>query len=131
MRNWVLANREALADRHYTMKADPSRKYFFNLRPSVLHQLVRTYGNDFCVVIAGDEECEEDFWAVPYDRVAHLFTDETLTKDDSRNPGRWLCQIDREQLQVFPGTGDGARASGRAADVTECYSNRSRFAPGA
>jgi hypothetical protein len=125
--NWVLANRDELDDRHYTMKADPSRKYFFNLRPNVLHRLVRTYGNDFCVIIAGQEDSEDDFWAIPFDRVAHLITDDTLTKKTSRNPGRWLCQIDHGQLQVFPGTGDSPRGVTLAADVTEYYSNRGRF----
>jgi len=44
------------------MKADPGRNYFFNLRPSVLNRLCDTFGTDFCMVIAGDEDTEDDFW---------------------------------------------------------------------
>jgi hypothetical protein len=129
MRNWVLANRDTLADRHYTMKADRSRNYFFNLRPGVLNQLARTYGNDFCVIIAGHEDNENDFWAIPFDRIAHLFTDETLTKDNSRGPGRWLCHIKGGQRQVFPGKTDRPIGSALVADVTEYFSDRSQVGP--
>jgi len=103
VKNWVLANRKDLADRHYTMKADPSLTYFFNLRPRVLNRLCDTFGTDFCVVIAGDEDTEDDFWAIPFARVADLFTEETLTKDGSKAPGRWLCHIVKGQLHLFPG----------------------------
>jgi hypothetical protein len=127
VKNWVLANREDFADRHYTMKADPGRNYFFNLRPSVRDRLCDIFGADFLVVIAGDEDAEDDFWAIPFPRIADLFTEKTLTKHGSANPGRWSCDIVRGQLHLFPGMEGGQRGSVLGIDISDCYGDRSRL----
>lgn len=130
MKNWLHAHRAAFADRHYTTKAKPGLKYFFNLYPGVLNRLRNTFGTDFCVGIAGDKDAEHDFWCIPFGRVADLFTEETLTKAGSKKSRRWLCNIAKGQLQLFPGAQDGQRGSALVTDVSDCYSDRGPFGSG-
>ena len=129
MLNWAMVNRKALSEWHYTMKGT-APNYFFNLVPGVLGEYVRNSGGDFCLVIIGDEGVEDDFWAIPFARVKDLFTEVTLTKDSSQNPGRWLCNITKGQLHVFPGAEGGQRGSALGTDVSDCYGDRGRFGLG-
>ena len=87
MQNWAILNRGILSDRHYTMKGT-APNYFFNLRPSVLSKFIRRFSDSFSLVIIGDKSVDDDFYAIPFARVKHLFTEDTLTK--GANPGRWL-----------------------------------------
>jgi hypothetical protein len=94
--------------------------YFFNLRPSVLGECANKSGGNFSLVIIGKEGVEDDFYAIPFSGVKHLFTEDTLTEGE--NAGRWLCNIIQDRLHVYPG---GQGKAGLAVAVGHCHGNRS------
>lgn len=99
MRNLVLNNRSALEKYHYIRKADPNRNYWFDFSCPKLKNYIKMFGEDFCIILAGDENLEGDFYSIPFNVVIDLFTDEYLS-NDKNGKNRWVGIIRDHELKI-------------------------------
>src|SRR5438477_12259337 len=98
--NVILAQRSELAERHYITRADPRNAYWFNFYAAKLRDYQQATGNDFCLIIAGDSTVETDFFAIPFQEVAHMFGDEYLAPPGEDQKRRWIGTIRDNKLRV-------------------------------
>ena len=113
--NYVLKNRKALEDKNYIRKAPP-RNYFVGFEESLVQGYVERFGEQFNLVIVGDDEDEADFYVIPYGVIRPLLTDETITIQ-AKGRRRWLLWIQHNGLKVrhYPGSLDVSEYYGRAS----------------
>ncbi|PPJ62092.1 hypothetical protein, partial [Cuspidothrix issatschenkoi] len=66
MINIALKNRQWIEQKNYFRKADPKVNYWFDFYYNKLQRYRDKFGNDFCLIIAGSENQEGDFYAIPF-----------------------------------------------------------------
>jgi hypothetical protein len=99
-----LLQREELEDRHYIRKADPKQRYWFDFAASKMAIYRKRCGEMFSLIIVGDEEATDDYYAIPFPEVAHIFSDPFLSLDENGAKRRWVGFIDHDRLKIthFP-----------------------------
>ena len=104
MQNLALLQREALKKRHYIRKADPKQRYWFDFASSKLAFYQKQFGESFSLIIAGDENIADDYYAIPFPEVSHVFSEPFLSVDENGARRRWVGSIDYDRLKVtrFP-----------------------------
>jgi hypothetical protein len=114
--NTVLENEAALKSRNYVRKSNPKKKnyWFYWSRQKV--ESIRTQTNDnFCFIIYGDPEDRDDFFVIPFSKIRHLLTPETLVERESDTPDRWNGEILDKKLKITH--------TGQSFDLTNYYGN--------
>ena len=101
--NWARANREWLDEFNYVRNCVPS-KYFIELLPRRLGQLVSRFGERWCVVICGDAFKEHDYFIVPFSVFKPFLVEHYLVAKGKAQPKpcRWLFQVRDKSLSFFP-----------------------------
>ena len=99
MKNLVLNNRSNLEEDHYIRKADPSNNYWFDFSLSKLKKYKEKFGNNFSIILAGNQDLEGDFYVIPFVVVADLFTEEYLS-NDKNGKTRWVGIIRGHEIKV-------------------------------
>ena len=129
IRNLAIAERGHLQARHYVRKADPHQRYWFDFAASKVARFKSTYGDNFFLVIAGDPDIEDDYFAIPFSAVSHAFTDEFLSQDSSGARRRWVGSIERGLLAIthFPEKLSISDYRALPLDELELYSQSSSF----
>jgi hypothetical protein len=104
MQNLVLLQREALEKRHYIRKAEPKQRYWFDFASNKMAAYQKQYGESFSLIIAGDENVANDYYAIPFPEVSHIFSEPFLSVDENGTRRRWVGAIDFDRLKVtrFP-----------------------------
>jgi MoxR-like ATPase/predicted RNA-binding protein len=95
MRNIILQNLSKLKINHYVTKAQPKitvegRSYNLNYYQKQLDVYIRKTNGQFCLIIRGDDNDQNDFFAIPYDVIKTLFDPANLYID-SRSEGGGAC----------------------------------------
>ncbi len=92
MKNRILINRSQIKKKHYVRKADPANEYWVDFSRNTLNTYKRKFGNNFCLIIAGSEDLENDFYQIPFSFVEDFFIDSTMSRDkNGRN--RWTASV--------------------------------------
>jgi hypothetical protein len=91
-----------------------------------LRSYERTTGGNFFLIIAGNPNMEDDFFAIPWDKVKHLFTND-LIHETPRNAGgvieRWLIRVKQSNTGSY--TMEVTKNELKAShDVTSWYGDR-------
>jgi putative restriction endonuclease len=104
MRNVILLQRQELTDRHYVLNPDPEDDYWFEFAPGTMADYRKRYGEMFSLIIAGDEEVSNDYYAIPFPEVAHVFSEPFLSVRKNGKPRGWVGSIKNDRLEVrrFP-----------------------------
>lgn len=101
--NYILKdnNRIKFSANNYIRKADPKDDYWFDFSH---HKLTESYfnklGEDFNLIIFGDENNETDFYIIPYLEIKDILLDEFLSRDKSPNKKRWVGTIKNHKLKI-------------------------------
>jgi hypothetical protein len=117
MINLVLKNRQLINKIHYIRKADPKVNYWFDFYSAKLEQYQNKFGNDFCLIIAGSDKQEGDFYAIPFITVQDIFVDQYLSNDKREGQARWIGSIKGHNLTL--------RTCNISKDVSLFYGNPS------
>ncbi len=101
--NWARENSIYLDEFNYLRNCTPP-KYFIELLPKRVNQLLRNYGESWCVVICGDEFSESDYFVIPYSLFKPFLQDRYMQPKGKAqpNPVRWLFQVRDQHLTFFP-----------------------------
>ena len=92
MINQVLKNRSEISKKHYVRKADPDNDYWVDFSRNKLDTYKEKFGSNFCLIVAGSEDSEFDFYQIPFSDVEDLFVDRTMASDrEERN--RWIANV--------------------------------------
>ncbi|MGB8983808.1 MAG: HNH endonuclease [Anaerolineales bacterium] len=97
MKNYALQNRQELEKSNYVRVASPDTSYWVDFRPSKLKEYEARFGDNFNLIIIGDENIEGDFYTIPYWLVKTVFTEQNLYTATRR---RWIASINFHQLNV-------------------------------
>jgi len=123
--NWALLRRLLLEARdHYpmSMTLQPGH-WWFNLARSKMASLASATGEQFCIVLIGNHDVEDDYYVIPYPIVKPLLTEETLADPAPTRPQpRWHMYLRGDELGLWPGQGCPDNHL-RAIDVS-CYRGR-------
>jgi putative restriction endonuclease len=99
MINIALKNRQWIEQKNYFRKADPKVNYWFDFYYNKLQRYRDKFGNDFCLIIAGSENQEGDFYAIPFIYVQDLFLEKYLS-NDKVGTVRWVGNIIGHTLRL-------------------------------
>jgi len=99
MRNKVLQHRDLLEKTHYIRKADPNVNYWFDFSASKVHDYIEEFGDNFSLIIVGDENVEDDYFVIPYGEFESLLSDEYLA-NDVKGRVRWIGSIKEGQIHI-------------------------------
>jgi putative restriction endonuclease len=104
MQNFALLQRETLEKRHYIRKADPKQRYWFDFASNKMALYQKQFGESFSLIIAGDENIANDYYAIPFPEVSHIFSEPFLSVDENGTRRRWVGGIDYDRLKItrFP-----------------------------
>lgn len=92
--NLALRYRDRLRTRHYVQKAPPDQNYWVAFHRRKLDKQHREkFGDDFCLIIAGDPALVHDFYIIPHTEIGSYLTDDTLTKDERSPRHRWVMSV--------------------------------------
>jgi len=97
MKNYALQNRQELEKSNYVRVASPDTNYWVDFRPSKLKDYESKFGDNFNLIIIGDENVEGDFYTIPYWLLKTIFTEQNLYTTRRR---RWIASINFHQLNI-------------------------------
>lgn len=97
MENYALLNRKELEKSNYVRVASPNTNYWVDFRQSKLKEYIEKFGDNFSLVIIGDENVEGDFYSIPYWFVKTILTDQNLYTTPRQ---RWIASVNFHQLNV-------------------------------
>lgn len=95
--NLILKNRKLIEKNSYVRKADPKVNYWFDFTFEKLKRYIGEFGNNFYVIIAGRENEEGDFYAIPFIFVKDIFIEQYLS-NDKIGKVRWVGSITGHNL---------------------------------
>ena len=110
MKNYALRNRQELEKSNYVRIASPDTNYWVDFRLSKVKDYEAKFGEDFSLIIIGDENIEGDFYTIPYWLVKSMFTEQHLYTSPRQ---RWMASVNFHQLNV--------RKSHQTIDVGSYY----------
>jgi len=116
--NKILRHREEISKYHYVRKADPDSEYWFDFAESIIENYQELFADNYCLVIAGNPNIPDDFYAIPFDKVKELFISEHLS-NDAKGRVRWIGRIENHLLKVSN--------SGKAVNIKRFYGNWSNI----
>jgi len=116
MINLVLSNRKLIEKTNYVRKADPKVNYWFSFYHPKLQRYVDKFGDNFYIIIAGNENEEGDFYAIPFILVQDIFIEQYLSNDKTGKV-RWIGSINGHNLIL--------RTCNTTKDVSLFYGNPS------
>jgi len=99
MTNIALKNRQLIEEKNYFRKADPRVNYWFDFYYTKLQRYIDKFGSDFSLIIAGSENQEGDFYAIPFINVQDLFIEKYLS-NDKVGTVRWVGNIIGHTLKL-------------------------------
>lgn len=99
MKNLVLKVRPTLEKEHYIRKADPNSNYWFDFSCPKLRKYQEKFEDKFCLILAGDQNLEGDFYSIPFSVVDTLFIEEYLS-NDKNGKTRWVGSVKGHELKV-------------------------------
>jgi hypothetical protein len=99
MTNLVLKNRQLIEQKNYVRKADPKVNYWFDFSYSKLQRYRDKFGSNFCLIIAGSENQDGDFYAIPFVNVKDVFIEQYLS-NDKVGKVRWVGNIIGHNLKL-------------------------------
>ncbi len=99
MKNLIIKNRSILEQKHYIRKADPNNNYWFDFACSKLKKYREKFDDKFCLILAGDQDLEGDFYFIPFSVVSKLFNDEYLS-NDKNGKNRWVGVIRGHEIKI-------------------------------
>ena len=97
MKNYALRNRQELEKSNYVRIASPDTNYWVDFRLSKVKDYESRFGENFNLIIIGDENIEGDFYTIPYWLVKPIFTEQQLYTTPRQ---RWIASINFHQLNV-------------------------------
>jgi putative restriction endonuclease len=111
--NLVHRDRKQLSQANYIRKADPDADYWVGFEESIVQRYKHERGDEFNLIIAGDESTEGDFFVIPYLAVKHMLSDDTITEHVGGRR-RWIGSIRNSELKSshYPKRLDVARFFG-------------------
>ena len=92
MKNQILINRSQISEKHYVRRANPANEYWVDFWENTLNMYKRKFGNDFCLIIAGSEDLENDFYKIPFSFVEDFFIDSTMSRYKTKRT-RWIVSV--------------------------------------
>ena len=99
MKNLVLKIRSTLEKEHYIRKADPNSNYWFDFSCSKLKRYQEIFEDKFCLILAGNQDLEGDFYSIPFTVVSDLFSEDYLS-NDKNGKNRWVGSVRGHELKV-------------------------------
>lgn len=99
---------------NYVLKGNPRNKWV-GFQESVLFQLIKTYGDNFNIIIWTDETNEDDYYCIPFNKIKYLFTDQHKTS--GKYPNRWTSVILEHQFRMHSNSNLGV-------DISSYYSKK-------
>jgi hypothetical protein len=97
MKNYALQNRKELEKSNYIRIASPNTDYWVDFKYNKMKDYESKFGENFNLIIIGDENIEGDFYAIPYWLVKQIFTEEHLYAAPRQ---RWIASVNFHQLNV-------------------------------
>ena len=97
MPNYVLDRRDALSVENYVLVASPENDYWVAFAKNMVDDYSTRFGSAFNIVIAGSEQVEGDFYAIPYSQIRHMLNPGTMYPAPRR---RWVASITAHELRV-------------------------------
>ena len=118
MKNYALRNRQELEKSNYVRVASPDTNYWVDFRLSKVRDYEAKFGENFNLIIIGDENTEGDFYTIPYWLVKPMFTEQHLYTTPRQ---RWIASVNFHQLNI--------RKNRQTVDVGQYYGvlDQSRF----
>lgn len=111
--NYIVAHRDALSERHYTLMAN-IKDHRFNAWPNPLREYRQRCDDDFCLVVFRTGP-KDDAYVMPFTRIEPLFTEQGL-EPSSGSAGRWIGSIRNGYLTV-----DGSDESVSVAEYHNAF----------
>jgi predicted restriction endonuclease len=93
--NVIITNLNQIKKRHYTQKAT-SGDYWVAFYKRKMDYYKSRFGEDFNLIIYGDENRQDDFISIPYSELKDFLTDYHI--DEIKQ--RWVFSIENENLRV-------------------------------
>jgi putative restriction endonuclease len=97
MKNYALQNRQELEKSNYVRVGNPNTNYWVAFHYNKLKDYEAKFGDEFNLIIVGDENVEGDFYTIPYRLVKSIFTLQNIYETPSH---RWIASINFHQLNV-------------------------------
>ncbi|MFZ0674953.1 MAG: HNH endonuclease [Methanoregula sp.] len=118
MINVILSNLESIKKRHYAQKAK-STGYWVAFYESVLNRYKAQFGEDFNLIIYGDENLRDDFFSIPYIQLKDFLTEPHI--DEQKR--RWVFSIENNILRAHrnPKRVDIMEFRGNIIDIQPLY----------
>jgi len=97
MKNFALQNRRELEKSNYVRIASPNTNYWVDFRLSKINDYESKFGDEFNIIIVGNENIEGDFYAIPYWFIKSIFSEQNLYQSPRQ---RWIASVNFHQLNV-------------------------------
>jgi len=97
MKNYALQNRRELQKLNYVRVASPNTNYWVDFHFNKMKDYESKFGDNFNLIIIGDENTEGDFYIIPYWLVKSMFTEQHLYESPRQ---RWIASVNFHQLNV-------------------------------
>jgi putative restriction endonuclease len=93
--------RKEYSESNYIRKADPENNYWFDFSADKLEKdYLKKYGNNFNLIIAGNENQPGDYFIIPFEDVQHIFNEKHISHDKGSRSTRWVGTIKNNRLKV-------------------------------
>lgn len=104
--NFILRNKNEIEKNHYIRKAARKNNYWGDFTHDKVLEYIRKYGIDFCFIVYGDEDIEDDFFVFPWSETSKtIFTDNNLEFNLSRTGkkprNRWHFSIKERNSEFY------------------------------
>ena len=97
MNNYALHHRQELQKSNYVRIANPNTNYWVDFHLNKTRNYEAKFGDNFSLIIIGDENIEGDFYAIPYWLVKAMFAEQNLYASPRQ---RWIASVNFHQLNV-------------------------------
>jgi hypothetical protein len=113
-------DREKILDTNYLLSPGNNKKsnYFTNVTYSRVHEFLNRCGESFNILIIGDHNNKDGFYAIPYVVLKPCLDDKYITHSHGRKAA-WVVTIRKHQLKVTKG--------GPSLDVRDYFGNRANL----
>ena len=90
-------DKEAIDSRHYVLRSPKHERRWVAFSQKKIRKYRERWGDDFCLVILGDTDIQDDFYAIPWSHVSDLFVDANVypaRAKDGRVTNRWQIHLE-------------------------------------
>jgi putative restriction endonuclease len=96
--NNIHLHREAYEKINYVLKAQSKSNYWFGVSKNKLDDYILKYGEDFNLILYGNETVEADYYVIPYISLKDILVSENLYFENERN--RWVGDVKNHILKL-------------------------------